>query len=107
MTYVSLFIIDMKVTGSLSICLHQRVMLAPGPIGFSITVKLFICPGKVYDYFGNGYDSSPPPPQEKSSLKKTTKLHQTLFLGVFLDNEKTDSGWGDNYCICILKRKIV
>ena len=49
----------------------------------------------------------PPPPQDKSSLKKTTKLHQTLFLGVFLDNEKTDSGWGDNYCICILKRKIV
>ena len=86
MTYVSLFIIDMKVTGSLSICLHQRVMLAPGPIGFSITVKLFICPGKVYDYFGNGYDSSPP--QDKSSLKKTTKLHQTLFWECFFITRK-------------------
>ena len=87
MTYVSLFIIDMKVTGSLSICLHQRVMLAPGPIGFSITVKLFICPGKVYDYFGNGYDSSPPP-QDKSSLKKQLNSTKHFFWECFLITRK-------------------
>ena len=40
-----------KVTGCLSVCLQLRISLTTEPIWLSFTVKLFIVPGKVYNYF--------------------------------------------------------
>ena len=66
---------------SVSVCLYLRISLTAELIGFSLTGMLLIGPGKVYSYFGGGYDHpperncpleinyAPPPKKKKSELK--------------------------------------
>ena len=65
-----------KVTGcesiSLSVCLYGRISLTAEPIGFSLTGKILICPGKVFNYFGYHH-----PP--KRNHKKTKFYLRSLF----------------------------